>query len=236
MKRYSKTLRTWLKSNPSFDDRLNILCQIIKILHSVHTSGYVHADLKLENIMLTSNNEVRIIDWGLAGPNGHACIHLTTRIYRPKHVIQDFCHDIYSLGILSIELLLGTLIINTLDYQACVNLIRSTNLNKSLKSIITKMIHPDCDKRPTISKIASAFSLNTITYDITQHMEHIDIPPDFGIPSREYPNIFKQFIDHYPYMKDNIYCIIGAIYGSKYYKILPDYMKLSHLLIFFNSL
>jgi len=40
--------------------------QLVSGVHYMHSKGYVHRDLKLENILLTANKEVKIIDFGFA--------------------------------------------------------------------------------------------------------------------------------------------------------------------------
>ena len=41
-----------------------LFCQIVEGMAFLHTLGLYHRDLKLENIMLTSNYQVKIIDFG----------------------------------------------------------------------------------------------------------------------------------------------------------------------------
>ena len=42
--------------------------QILKGLYSIHSNGYIHADLKPSNILLTEQGEVRLADFGSALP------------------------------------------------------------------------------------------------------------------------------------------------------------------------
>lgn len=236
MNKYSLTLRQWLHTNPTYEERYQKLREIIRILSHVHTCGIVHADIKLDNIMLTKNNDIRIIDWGLAGPCGYARIHLTTKTYRPKQIIQDYCHDIYSLGVISIELLLGSIMIGDLDYMACAQLLKSTNLDKKLRKLLCRMIHPNCLKRPDIVEIAQFFELpkpNTISSDV---MEIIKIPHEYGIITMEYPVIFSRFILKNPDMINTIYCIIGSIYSCKDPTRLYKKINYIYVLAFLNSL
>ena len=62
-----KTLkRAWERSELSNRDILQIGIQLIEAAKSIHCSGYVHTDLKLDNIMIDRQNKVFIIDYGNA--------------------------------------------------------------------------------------------------------------------------------------------------------------------------
>ena len=45
--------------------------QIVLGIGALHKQGYMHRDMKLENIMLDSNGYLKIIDFGLAKLLGH---------------------------------------------------------------------------------------------------------------------------------------------------------------------
>lgn len=239
MRKYSVTLKQWLRTNPHYNERIRVLTDIVRILAQVHATGIVHADIKLGNVMLNENNEVRIIDWGLSGPCGYARTHLTTKTYRPKQIIQDYCHDIYSLGVLSIELLLGSIMVNDLDYVACRRLVKSTNLDLPLKKILCRMIHPNCLNRPAIFEIARLFhiELTKLSLEVSHElMEIIVIPHQYGVLTMEYPIVFSRFISRHSEMTETIYCILGAIYNSKNPSELFAVMNYSYILSFMATL
>lgn len=64
------TLSEYLKNN--FDKTLNvkeIMNEIIKSIKELHKLGIVHNDINSENIIITENNKIRIIDFGEANEN-----------------------------------------------------------------------------------------------------------------------------------------------------------------------
>mmetsp|Transcript_23273 Transcript_23273/g.19541 ORF Transcript_23273/g.19541 Transcript_23273/m.19541 type:complete len:131 (+) Transcript_23273:1356-1748(+) len=63
-----KDLRTLLLEGNKLEEHkvLNILIQISNALNYLHANHIVHRDMKPENIFICNNNEVKIIDFGLA--------------------------------------------------------------------------------------------------------------------------------------------------------------------------
>lgn len=60
----------------NFDEKFveNILLQVCACLEKVHSKNIIHRDLTLSNIMLTKNNQVKLIDFSIA------------RIYKPEQI------------------------------------------------------------------------------------------------------------------------------------------------------
>jgi serine/threonine protein kinase len=92
--------------------------QIAEALHEAHTHGIVHRDIKAENIMVNSKNQIKVMDFGLAKLKGSLKLTKTsstvgTLAYMAPEQIQggevDARSDIFSFGIVLYEMLTGYL-------------------------------------------------------------------------------------------------------------------------------
>ncbi|MBS0629844.1 MAG: protein kinase [Verrucomicrobia bacterium] len=98
---------------------LSILLQVAYALSHLHTHGVIHRDLKPENILISQDGEVKVIDFGIAqlhednGPKSTRQVMGTPNYMAPEqkeHAANaTFVSDIYSLGVISYELILGKL-------------------------------------------------------------------------------------------------------------------------------
>jgi eukaryotic-like serine/threonine-protein kinase len=97
---------------------LEIILQIAYALCHLHTHGVIHGDLKPENILITENDQVKLIDFGIAkmlsdqkGAALEGKIAGTPIYMSPEAKLGTqsltFQSDIYSLGIIAYELVLG---------------------------------------------------------------------------------------------------------------------------------
>jgi serine/threonine protein kinase/TolB-like protein/tetratricopeptide (TPR) repeat protein len=97
-------------------DALGYAVQIAEALHEAHSKGIVHRDIKAENIMINSKNQVKVMDFGLAKLKGSLKLTRTsstvgTLAYMAPEQIQggevDGRSDIFSFGIVLFEMLAG---------------------------------------------------------------------------------------------------------------------------------
>jgi serine/threonine protein kinase len=98
---------------------IRIALALCKALDYIHSQGVVHRDLKPENIMVGPDDQVKLIDFGIAANAGSRRLtfaKLTEAMGTPDYISPeqvkgkrgDARSDIYSLGIMFYEMLTGT--------------------------------------------------------------------------------------------------------------------------------
>jgi len=113
------SLKEKIKSGPlAADEVLEIAAQVAQGLDAAHKHGIVHRDIKSTNIMVTPENQVKIMDFGLAKAAGGVEISKTTRSVGTAAYMSpeqgrgakvDHRTDIWSLGVVMYEMLAGEL-------------------------------------------------------------------------------------------------------------------------------
>jgi serine/threonine protein kinase len=114
------------------DDVVEIVFKCAKALHYAHGRGVVHRDIKPSNIMLTLDNDVRIIDFGIALVKDSDVSMIQGIAGSPSYMSPEQVQseditaksDLYSLGVVMYELLTG--------YRP----FRANNLSKLLHQIV----------------------------------------------------------------------------------------------------
>ena len=130
------------------DDVVEIVFKCAKALHYAHSRGVIHRDVKPSNIMLTLDNDVRIIDFGIALVNDSDVSRIEGIAGSPSYMSPEQVQsaeitpksDIYSLGAVTYELLTGF------------RPFRANNLSKLLHQIVYATPPPIHTLRPEISE------------------------------------------------------------------------------------
>src|SRR5215469_5475928 len=104
----------------SQDRALRIAIKVLDALEYIHENGVVHRDLKPENIMVDANDDIKLIDFGIAGDSAarrltyaNFTATLGTADYISPEQVKgrrgDGRSDIYAMGIILYEMLTGRL-------------------------------------------------------------------------------------------------------------------------------
>jgi len=104
----------------SQDRAIHIAKEVLKALDYIHSNGVVHRDLKPENIMVDEHDNIKLIDFGIAGDTASRRLtyaNFTAALGTPDYISPeqvkgkrgDGRTDIYSMGVMLYEMLTGKL-------------------------------------------------------------------------------------------------------------------------------
>ncbi|HWE86343.1 MAG TPA: serine/threonine-protein kinase [Terracidiphilus sp.] len=102
------------------DRALHIAVKVLEALEYIHENGVVHRDLKPENIMIDDLDNVKLIDFGIAGDAGARRLtyaNITAALGSPNYISPeqakgkrgDARTDIYAMGIILYEMITSRL-------------------------------------------------------------------------------------------------------------------------------
>jgi serine/threonine-protein kinase len=102
------------------EDAIRIACAVLDALDYIHAQGVVHRDLKPENIMVDDQDNIKLIDFGIAGDAAARRLtyaNFTATLGTPDYIspeqVQgkrgDGRSDIYAAGVILYEMLSGKL-------------------------------------------------------------------------------------------------------------------------------
>lgn len=104
-----------LRKDPLLADPMPVFRQILEGLAYLHRCGFLHLDFKPENVILSRQGEVKILDFDLSEPilkkpRAQSAIKGTPGYLAPEQVLQqpvDERTDIFALGVTAYELFAG---------------------------------------------------------------------------------------------------------------------------------
>ncbi|KAL4658542.1 NUAK family SNF1-like kinase 2 [Arapaima gigas] len=147
--------------------------QIVSAVHYCHRNGIVHRDLKLENILLDGNGDVKIADFGLSNLyRGDECLQTFcgSPLYASPEIVNGWPYkgpevDSWSLGVLLYTLVHGSMPFDGQDYRNLVRQITTGDYRKPPKpteacGLIRWMLMVNPERRATLEEIAGHWWLN----------------------------------------------------------------------------
>lgn len=114
-----KSLRELIKKNGSIipTSAINYVRQICEAMQELHSNNIIHRDIKSNNIIVTSRNHIKILDFGLSlDPDSQRFTQASKVVGSVYYMAPELCRsdneptkktDIYAIGILLYEMLTG---------------------------------------------------------------------------------------------------------------------------------
>jgi len=113
-----KTLKEYIhfKTRLSVDETVDLAKQMARGFFEIHQAGIIHRDIKSQNIMVTDNGEIKIIDFGIALTDESQRMTKTGNIiasvqYIAPEILESYPPsiqtDIYAFGVILFEMLTG---------------------------------------------------------------------------------------------------------------------------------
>lgn len=141
--------------------------QIMEALNYCHSKNISHRDIKLENILLDVNLQIKIIDFGfarMAAPDKKSYIYCGTPNYMAPEIIQKVQYagppvDIWAAGVVLYVMLTGGFPFSSMKETKVFKKILSGNINfpdfltPICKNLILLMFTQDPDSRITASQV-----------------------------------------------------------------------------------
>ncbi len=159
-------LKDKIKTTPiPTDEAINIAIQIAEGLEAAHKKRIVHRDIKSQNIMITNDGKVKIMDFGLAKINTGKQISKSGTIVgtisymspeQAKGEVIDYRTDIWSFGVVLYELLCSDLPFKG-EYEQAIAysiineepqpLILNGSFSYDIKTLVNKLLSKELEKR-----------------------------------------------------------------------------------------
>lgn len=125
--RDAENLLVYAQHKP-FQEKMGLLVQVLQALSYLHRRGMLHRDLKPDNILVTRDGQVKVLDFGLAIAQGDFNEETQTGgtlAYMPPEVLSggsaSFASDLHAFGVIAYEVISDT---SPFDKSSMTELIR----------------------------------------------------------------------------------------------------------------
>ena len=179
------------------------LAQMLSGLKHMHAQRIIHRDLKLGNIFLNSNLEIKIGDFGLATQLSYDDERKRTICGTPNYIAPEVLHggdvghsyqvDIWSLGVVLYTWIIGKPPFETSDVKTTYKRIRDSiyyfpdrvKISDESKDLIKRMLQKNPDQRPTLDEISQHSFF-------TQHLTPESLPSTALVMEPKLPDMMSK--------------------------------------------
>jgi serine/threonine protein kinase len=162
----------------SYESAISIITQALDALAFAHTQGYIHRDIKDQNILVSGQGKsliAKLTDFGLAKSftqSGMSGVTMAgemagTLAYMPPEQLRNFRDvrpqsDIYAVGMTAYSLLTGTL---------ALDLTKKTSVNDTIRAIFEQPAIPLRQRAPQIKQLVCDVIDRALAKDPTQRWQ-----------------------------------------------------------------
>jgi serine/threonine protein kinase len=183
------------------DDVLAMLFKCARALHYAHSRGVIHRDIKPSNLMLTTDNDLRLIDFGIALVSDAEISRIEGIAGSPSYMSPEQVQsldltassDLYSLGAVMYELLTGqrpfragalTRLLHQIVYATPAPMLSlRPELPAELEEIVAVAMHKEPGKRHA-NGAALAAALARVHSRLRSQAVRLDQRESFGVLRR----------------------------------------------------
>ncbi|MBN1406331.1 MAG: tetratricopeptide repeat protein [Calditrichaceae bacterium] len=187
------SLSDFLYHNDKIDQEraVNFTIQILKALNAAHKAGILHRDIKAENILITEDDQVKVLDFGIARVSKNDDLTKNNEILgtidymAPEQMLGDDIDercDLYAAGMVLYQLLTRLLpfkssntvqiLFNKLNEEPASPSSINPRINRELDAIVLKAIH----KKPS-ERWQTAEEFLTVLRDFLDQLRRDKIKP-----------------------------------------------------------
>ena len=193
----------------SQDRAIGIAIKVLEALEYIHENGVVHRDMKPENVMVDGQDNVKLIDFGIASDAGARRLtyaNVTATLGTPNYISPeqvkgkrgDGRSDVYAVGVMLYEMLTGKLPFTGANPMQVMNdrllnyPVPPTTLNSSISPQLQEVIYRALERDPR-NRYAKAS-------EFAHDLEHLD---EVGVEDR--PELHEWHKRKSPWLRKFLY-------------------------------
>lgn len=153
--------------------------ELMSAIEHLHENGYAHRDIKLDNILLTHDNHIKITDFGMSKASDSNS-PLTTLCGSVEYCAPEILHDkpynekvdIWSAGVVLYAMVFGRFPWKSRTVNELISEIKFSDVqipindySIDLNNLLSSMFSKDPDSRPSAKSILSCKWLSDVNYD-----------------------------------------------------------------------